>query len=190
MGCWAKLKTSGWMYPTTVLSLYGFFANCRVAEPFLTPYLIGPNKNISGEVVRPTSSLFIYQEPVTDCDIYRWYRIGLICVFISRLIGNQLPVSYLDVLLPGLPLPGFPPDRLPEVQAPHCCSGALPCHQLYPALLCTWSSCYDFPSGKPVCVNINGKYMCCPSHQTLLISSTGQLCCSDFNRGGLLLLHL
>ncbi|XP_028275819.1 solute carrier family 19 member 3b [Parambassis ranga] len=56
MGCWAKLKTSGWMYPTTVLSLYGFFANCRVAEPFLTPYLIGPNKNISGEVV--TNYLF------------------------------------------------------------------------------------------------------------------------------------
>nr|XP_046244885.1 solute carrier family 19 member 3b [Scatophagus argus] len=46
----------GWAYPTAVLSLYGFFANCRVAEPFLTPYLIGPNKNISGEVV--TNYLF------------------------------------------------------------------------------------------------------------------------------------
>ncbi|XP_039987234.1 solute carrier family 19 member 3b [Xiphias gladius] len=56
MGCWAKLKLSDWAYPTAVLSLYGFFANCRVAEPFLTPYLIGPNKNISGEVV--TNYLF------------------------------------------------------------------------------------------------------------------------------------
>uniref|UniRef100_A0A8D0ACY1 Solute carrier family 19 member 3b n=1 Tax=Sander lucioperca TaxID=283035 RepID=A0A8D0ACY1_SANLU len=46
---WAKLKSSSWAYPTAVLSLYGFFANCRVAEPFLTPYLIGPHKNISGE---------------------------------------------------------------------------------------------------------------------------------------------
>lgn len=51
MGCLAKLKSSSWAYPTAVLSLYGFFANCRVAEPFLTPYLIGPHKNISGEVV-------------------------------------------------------------------------------------------------------------------------------------------
>uniref|UniRef100_A0A668RKJ3 Solute carrier family 19 member 3b n=1 Tax=Oreochromis aureus TaxID=47969 RepID=A0A668RKJ3_OREAU len=43
------LKSSGWAYPTAILSLYGFFANCRVAEPFLTPYLIGPHKNISEE---------------------------------------------------------------------------------------------------------------------------------------------
>ncbi|XP_061575148.1 solute carrier family 19 member 3b isoform X1 [Cololabis saira] len=56
MSCFATLKSSGWVYPTTVLSLYGFFANCRVAEPFLTPYLIGPNKNISGDVV--TNYLF------------------------------------------------------------------------------------------------------------------------------------
>lgn len=56
MGCWDKLKSSGWAYPTVLLSLYGFFANCRVAEPFLTPYLTGPHKNISGEVV--TNYLF------------------------------------------------------------------------------------------------------------------------------------
>ena len=47
----AKLKSSTWAYPTAVLSLYGFFAYCRVAEPFLTPYLIGPHKNITEEVV-------------------------------------------------------------------------------------------------------------------------------------------
>lgn len=52
MACWAKLESSSWIYPTALLSLYGFFANCRVAEPFLTAYLIGPNKNISEEVVR------------------------------------------------------------------------------------------------------------------------------------------
>ncbi|XP_044211096.1 solute carrier family 19 member 3b isoform X1 [Thunnus albacares] len=56
MGCWDKLKSSSWAYPTAVLSFYGFFANCRVAEPFLTPYLIGPHKNISEEVV--TNYLF------------------------------------------------------------------------------------------------------------------------------------
>nr|XP_057936874.1 thiamine transporter 2-like isoform X2 [Doryrhamphus excisus] len=56
MGCWANLKSSNWAYPTAVLSLYGFFAYCKIAEPFLTPYLIGPHKNISEEVV--TNYLF------------------------------------------------------------------------------------------------------------------------------------
>ena len=49
-----KLRSSGCVYPTAILCFYGFFANCRVAEPFLTPYLIGPYKNISSEVVRHT----------------------------------------------------------------------------------------------------------------------------------------
>uniref|UniRef100_A0A4W5K5V7 Solute carrier family 19 member 3b n=1 Tax=Hucho hucho TaxID=62062 RepID=A0A4W5K5V7_9TELE len=54
----AKLKSTGWVFPTAVLSLYGFFANCRPAEPFLTPYLIGPYKNISEEVVKLLWSSF------------------------------------------------------------------------------------------------------------------------------------
>uniref|UniRef100_A0A665W581 Solute carrier family 19 member 3b n=1 Tax=Echeneis naucrates TaxID=173247 RepID=A0A665W581_ECHNA len=60
MDCWAKLKLSSWAYPTAVLSLYGFFANCRVAEPFLTPYLIGPHKNISAEVTNYLFPIWTY----------------------------------------------------------------------------------------------------------------------------------
>ncbi|KAJ7995181.1 hypothetical protein DPEC_G00241890 [Dallia pectoralis] len=56
MGFRTTLQSAGWVFPTAVLSLYGFFANCRPAEPFLTPYLIGPYKNISEEVV--TNYLF------------------------------------------------------------------------------------------------------------------------------------
>ncbi|XP_051580510.1 solute carrier family 19 member 3b [Myxocyprinus asiaticus] len=55
MNCWVKIKRSDWVFPTALLSFYGFFANCRPAEPFLTPYLVGP-KNISEEVV--TNYLF------------------------------------------------------------------------------------------------------------------------------------
>ncbi|XP_058607729.1 solute carrier family 19 member 3b isoform X2 [Onychostoma macrolepis] len=55
MNFWKKMKRSDWVFPTVLLSLYGFFANCRPAEPFLTPYLVGP-KNISVEVV--TNYLF------------------------------------------------------------------------------------------------------------------------------------
>ncbi|XP_020796232.1 solute carrier family 19 member 3b [Boleophthalmus pectinirostris] len=56
MSCWNKVKSSTWAYPTAILCLYGFFCSSRVAEPFLTPYLIGPYKNISEEVV--TNYLF------------------------------------------------------------------------------------------------------------------------------------
>ncbi|KAK9402308.1 thiamine transporter 1 [Crotalus adamanteus] len=37
----------GWVFPTTVLCGYGFFANLRPSEPFLTPYLLGPDKNLT-----------------------------------------------------------------------------------------------------------------------------------------------
>uniref|UniRef100_A0A672SUS2 Uncharacterized protein n=1 Tax=Sinocyclocheilus grahami TaxID=75366 RepID=A0A672SUS2_SINGR len=50
MNFWRKKKRSDWVFSTVLLSLYGFFANCRPAEPFLTPYLVGP-KNISEGVV-------------------------------------------------------------------------------------------------------------------------------------------
>uniref|UniRef100_A0A4W4FQN1 Solute carrier family 19 member 3b n=1 Tax=Electrophorus electricus TaxID=8005 RepID=A0A4W4FQN1_ELEEL len=53
--CACAGQHSSWMCPTALLSLYGFFANCRPAEPFLTPYLLG-HKNISGHVV--TNYLF------------------------------------------------------------------------------------------------------------------------------------
>jgi len=59
MNFWRKMKRSDWVFPTVLLSLYGFFANCRPAEPFLTPYLVGP-KNISEEVVRIDLFTFIY----------------------------------------------------------------------------------------------------------------------------------
>uniref|UniRef100_A0A8C5RX18 Thiamine transporter 1 n=1 Tax=Laticauda laticaudata TaxID=8630 RepID=A0A8C5RX18_LATLA len=37
----------GCVLPTTVLCGYGFFANLRPSEPFLTPYLLGPDKNLT-----------------------------------------------------------------------------------------------------------------------------------------------
>ncbi|XP_033002472.1 thiamine transporter 1 isoform X2 [Lacerta agilis] len=37
----------GWALPTAVLCGYGFFANLRPSEPFLTPYLLGPDKNLT-----------------------------------------------------------------------------------------------------------------------------------------------
>ncbi|XP_047433011.1 thiamine transporter 1 [Mugil cephalus] len=34
-------------YPTLLLCLYGFFSNLRPSEPFLTAYLMGPDKNLT-----------------------------------------------------------------------------------------------------------------------------------------------
>ncbi|XP_063306220.1 thiamine transporter 1 [Pelobates fuscus] len=41
------LSGGGWLIPTCLLCTYGFFANLRPSEPFLTPYLLGPDKNLT-----------------------------------------------------------------------------------------------------------------------------------------------
>ncbi|CAI5772992.1 thiamine transporter 1 isoform X2 [Podarcis lilfordi] len=40
-------RAFGWALPTAVLCGYGFFASLRPSEPFLTPYLLGPDKNLT-----------------------------------------------------------------------------------------------------------------------------------------------
>ncbi|XP_028276174.1 thiamine transporter 1 [Parambassis ranga] len=42
---------SGWRYPTTLLCIYGFFTTVKPMEPFLIPYLTGPDKNLTTEQV-------------------------------------------------------------------------------------------------------------------------------------------
>ncbi|KAG6935277.1 solute carrier family 19 member 3 [Chelydra serpentina] len=47
MACWKEVSSSSWIYPTLVLCVYGFFSMMRPSEPFLTPYLTGPDKNLT-----------------------------------------------------------------------------------------------------------------------------------------------
>ncbi|XP_067851843.1 thiamine transporter 2-like [Heptranchias perlo] len=56
MDCWKAGRDKEWVYPTLVLCVYGFFATMKPAEPFLTPYLVGPYKNFTIEQV--TNQLF------------------------------------------------------------------------------------------------------------------------------------
>ncbi|KAM3875350.1 thiamine transporter 2 [Diretmus argenteus] len=42
---------AGWGYPTTLLCIYGFFSTVKPLEPFLTPYLTGPDKNLTTQQV-------------------------------------------------------------------------------------------------------------------------------------------
>lgn len=43
----ARVPRECWFLPTALLCAYGFFANLRPSEPFLTPYLLGPEKNLT-----------------------------------------------------------------------------------------------------------------------------------------------
>ncbi|KAM4771174.1 thiamine transporter 2-like [Rhinophrynus dorsalis] len=56
MGLCGRIDTHGWIYPTLVLCLYGFFTFLRPSEPFLTPYLTGLDHNLTVEQV--TNSVF------------------------------------------------------------------------------------------------------------------------------------
>nr|DBA34052.1 TPA: hypothetical protein GDO54_001657 [Pyxicephalus adspersus] len=46
-----RIPRGSWLFPTCVLCTYGFFANLRPSEPFLTPYLRGPDKNLTEKQV-------------------------------------------------------------------------------------------------------------------------------------------
>ncbi|KAM8952294.1 thiamine transporter 2 [Pelodytes ibericus] len=56
MALCAKKEYSGWVYPTLLLCIYGFFTFMRPSEPFLTPYLTGAEHNLTIEQV--TNSVF------------------------------------------------------------------------------------------------------------------------------------
>lgn len=48
----ARVPRECWFLPTALLCAYGFFASLRPSEPFLTPYLLGPDKNLTEKEVR------------------------------------------------------------------------------------------------------------------------------------------
>ncbi|KAF6720886.1 Thiamine transporter 2 [Oryzias melastigma] len=46
-----KKWRSSWRFPTTLLCIYGFFSTVKPLEPFLIPFLTGPDKNLTTEQV-------------------------------------------------------------------------------------------------------------------------------------------
>uniref|UniRef100_A0A8B9FN06 Solute carrier family 19 member 2 n=1 Tax=Amazona collaria TaxID=241587 RepID=A0A8B9FN06_9PSIT len=54
--CWEMVSSGGgccWALPTGLLCAYGFFCSVRPSEPFLTPYLLEPHKNLSETQIYP-----------------------------------------------------------------------------------------------------------------------------------------
>uniref|UniRef100_A0A452HKC0 Uncharacterized protein n=2 Tax=Gopherus TaxID=38771 RepID=A0A452HKC0_9SAUR len=61
MACCKEIRSSSWIYPTLVLCIYGFFSMMRPSEPFLTPYLTGPDKNLTiNEVTNQVFPVWTY----------------------------------------------------------------------------------------------------------------------------------
>ncbi|XP_036421327.1 thiamine transporter 1 [Colossoma macropomum] len=46
-----KRWRAGWVYPTCLLCIYGFLSTVKPLEPFLIPFLTGPDKNLTMEQV-------------------------------------------------------------------------------------------------------------------------------------------
>ncbi|XP_074009694.1 thiamine transporter 2-like [Numenius arquata] len=51
MDCWKGAVHHSWIYPTLIICANGFFSTMRPSESFLTPYLTGPDKNLTIEEV-------------------------------------------------------------------------------------------------------------------------------------------
>ncbi|XP_017930475.3 thiamine transporter 2 isoform X1 [Manacus vitellinus] len=51
MDSWKEAISRSWIYPTVIICANGFFATMRPSESFLTPYLTGPDKNLTIEEV-------------------------------------------------------------------------------------------------------------------------------------------
>ncbi|XP_064008892.1 thiamine transporter 2 [Pogoniulus pusillus] len=51
MDCWKGIGGHSWVYPTLIICANGFFSTMRPSESFLTPYLTGPDKNLTIEEV-------------------------------------------------------------------------------------------------------------------------------------------
>ncbi|XP_058668186.1 thiamine transporter 2-like [Ammospiza caudacuta] len=56
MDCWKGAVNHSWIYPTVIICANGFFTTMRPSESFLTPYLTGPDKNLTAEEV--TNQIF------------------------------------------------------------------------------------------------------------------------------------
>ncbi|XP_016369570.1 thiamine transporter 1 [Sinocyclocheilus rhinocerous] len=92
-----------WLYPTVLLCIYGFFCSHRPLEPFLTPFLMGPDKNLTEtEVVSEiypfwTYSYLVLLFPVFLATDYLRYKPVLIVQAASFIVTYALLVKAQSV---------------------------------------------------------------------------------------------
>ncbi|XP_077055355.1 thiamine transporter 1 [Siphateles boraxobius] len=92
-----------WLYPTVLLCIYGFFSSLRPLEPFLTPFLMGPDKNLTEtEVVNEIYPLWTYSYlvllfPVFLATDYLRYKPVLILQAASFIVTYAMLMKARDV---------------------------------------------------------------------------------------------
>ncbi|XP_007519372.1 thiamine transporter 2 [Erinaceus europaeus] len=86
MGCFQTSWSNSWIYPTVILCLFGFFSTMRPSEPFIIPYLTGPDKNLTNTEI--TNEIF----PVWTYS----YLVLLLPVFILTDYVRYKPVLILQ----------------------------------------------------------------------------------------------
>ncbi|XP_048397070.1 thiamine transporter 1-like [Stegostoma tigrinum] len=92
-----------WLYPTTLLCICGFFSNVRPSEPFLTPYLMGPDKNLTEQQVNEifpvwTYSYLVLMFPIFLATDYLRYK-PIIVLQGAALVITWLMLLYAQGLL-------------------------------------------------------------------------------------------
>ncbi|NWX27327.1 S19A3 protein, partial [Notiomystis cincta] len=115
MGCWKQEKTNTWAFPTLILCLYGFLYMMKPSEPFLTPYLTGPDKNLTiDEVTNQILPVWTYSYlallfPVFLLTDYVRYKpvlllqgLGLIVTWLLLLFAHGLVAMQLVEFFYGL----------------------------------------------------------------------------------------
>ncbi|KAM6442774.1 thiamine transporter 2 isoform 2-T7 [Liasis olivaceus] len=115
MDCWQRIHKSGWIFPTVVLCIYGFFTMMRPSEAFLTPYLAGPEKNLTiDEVTQHVFPVWTYSYlallfPVFLITDYARYKpiiilqgISLIVTWLLLLFASGLSAMQLAEFMYGL----------------------------------------------------------------------------------------
>ncbi|XP_055146831.1 thiamine transporter 2 isoform X3 [Symphalangus syndactylus] len=86
MDCYRTSPSSSWIYPTVFLCLFGFFSMMRPSEPFLIPYLSGPDKNLtSAEITNEIFPIWTYS-----------YLVLLLPVFVLTDYVRYKPVIILQ----------------------------------------------------------------------------------------------
>ncbi|XP_072539872.1 thiamine transporter 1 [Salminus brasiliensis] len=96
--------SESWLCPTVLLCIYGFFCNLRPSEPFLTRFLMGPDKNLTEtEVVNEIYPLWTYSYlvllfPVFLATDYLCYKPVLIVQAASFIVTYAMLVKAQGVL--------------------------------------------------------------------------------------------
>ncbi|XP_025742601.1 thiamine transporter 2 isoform X1 [Callorhinus ursinus] len=86
MDCFKTSPSHSWIYPTVILCLFGFFSMMRPSEPFLIPYLSGPDKNLTNsEITNEILPIWTYS-----------YLVLLLPVFILTDYVRYKPVIILQ----------------------------------------------------------------------------------------------